>query len=97
MARKQVPLRLDPAIYDAIARWAGERTVSVNAQIEMMLRDELRKAGRLPKSAGQIPRRGRPPKRGSPTDGAEGAGGEPDTRGEPDADGGGGAAPHPGA
>ena len=62
MPRKNVPLRLDPAIYDAIARWAGANMRSVNAQIEVMLRDNLRTAGRLPKDAGDLPKRGRPRK-----------------------------------
>ena len=60
MARKQVPLRLDPAVYHAIARWAGDEARSTNAQIEMMLRDQLRRAGRLPKNIGEIPKPGRP-------------------------------------
>lgn len=60
MARKQVPLRLDPAVYEAIARWAGDEARSTNAQIEMMLREQLRKAGRLPRNIGEIPRPGRP-------------------------------------
>jgi len=33
----------------------------VNAQIEMLLRRALANAGRMPKSAGPLPRRGRPP------------------------------------
>lgn len=60
MARKQVPLRLDPAVYEAIARWASDEARSTNAQIEVMLRDQLRRAGRLPKNVGEIPRPGRP-------------------------------------
>ncbi|MDO5371834.1 MAG: hypothetical protein Q4F10_00115 [Corynebacterium glutamicum] len=60
MARKQVPLRLDPAVYDAIAKWAADEARSTNAQIEMMLREQLHKAGRLPKNIGDIPRPGRP-------------------------------------
>ncbi|QYR17328.1 hypothetical protein JJQ73_13410 [Corynebacterium glutamicum] len=60
MARKQVPLRLDTAVYDAIAKWAADEARSTNAQIEMMLREQLRKAGRLPKNIGDIPRPGRP-------------------------------------
>ena len=58
--RKQLPLRLDPAVHDALARWAADEVRSVNAQIEMILRDALRRAGRLPQDA-QLPRpRGRP-------------------------------------
>ncbi|MGZ7497423.1 hypothetical protein ACXM2N_10180 [Corynebacterium sp. ZY180755] len=63
MARKSIPLRIDPVVADAIARWAADEGRSTNAQIEVMLRDQLRKAGRLPKGAGDIPRRGRPPKK----------------------------------
>lgn len=60
--RKSVLLRLDPAVHEALQRWAADELRSVNAQIEMVLRDALRKAGRAPRSAGPLPRRGRPPK-----------------------------------
>ena len=46
-ARKQVLLRLDPAVHDAVAHWAADDLRSVNAQIEYALRDALRRAGRL--------------------------------------------------
>jgi hypothetical protein len=46
--RKQLPLRLDPAVADAVRRWADDELRSVNAQIEVLLRDALRRAGRLP-------------------------------------------------
>lgn len=59
--RKQVPLRIDPAVHDALARWADDEFRSVNAQIEMLLRRALTDAGRMPKRAGALPRRGRPP------------------------------------
>lgn len=59
--RKQVLLRLDPAVHDALARWAADDLRSVNAQVEMVLRDALRAAGRMPREAGPLPRRGRPP------------------------------------
>jgi hypothetical protein len=58
--RKQVPLRLDPAVHDALSRWAAADLRSLNAQIEMLLRRALIEAGRMPKEAGAIPRRGRP-------------------------------------
>lgn len=64
-ARKQVLLRLDPQVHDALARWAGEELRSANAQIEFLLRRALSEAGRLPGGAGPIRPRGRPPK---PTD-----------------------------
>lgn len=59
--RKAVLLRLDPAVHDALARWAADDLRSVNAQIEVVLRDALKKAGRAPKDAGPLPKRGRPP------------------------------------
>jgi hypothetical protein len=59
--RKQVPLRLDPAVHDALARWAADELRSLNAQIEVLLRRALDEAGRMPKQAKAIPRRGRPP------------------------------------
>ena len=62
--RKQTLLRLDPAVYDALARWAGEELRSTNAQIEFLLRKALADAGRLPGAARPIPRRGRPPRGG---------------------------------
>ncbi|MBT2489171.1 hypothetical protein J7E96_11685 [Streptomyces sp. ISL-96] len=60
--RKQVLLRLDPAVYDAVARWASDELRSANAQIEFLLRRALSESGRLPGGAGPIPRRGHPPK-----------------------------------
>ena len=59
--RKQVLLRLDPAVHDALTRWAGDELRSVNAQVEMVLREALKRSGRMPKDAGPLPRRGRPP------------------------------------
>ncbi|MFJ7114434.1 hypothetical protein ACIQW4_14760 [Streptomyces albogriseolus] len=59
--RKQVLLRLDPAVYEALARWAGDELRSANAQIEFLLRRALAEAGRLPGETGPLPRRGRPP------------------------------------
>ena len=61
-ARKQVLLRLDPAVHDAVAAWAAGELRSTNAQIEYLLRRALAEAGRLPSAARPIPRRGRPPK-----------------------------------
>ncbi|WP_328537144.1 hypothetical protein [Streptomyces sp. NBC_00344] len=59
--RKQVLLRLDPSVHDALARWAADELRSANAQIEFLLRRALADAGRLPRDAGALPRRGRPP------------------------------------
>ena len=59
--RKKLLLRLDPAVHDALARWAGDELRSTNAQIEFLLRQALRQAGRLPGDVGRMRPRGRPP------------------------------------
>jgi hypothetical protein len=46
--RKSVLLRMDPALHDALQRWAGSELRSLNGQIEYLLRRALREAGRLP-------------------------------------------------
>jgi hypothetical protein len=58
--RKQILLRIDPAVHEALAHWAVDEFRSLNAQIEMVLRRALDDAGRLPKAAGPLPKRGRP-------------------------------------
>src|SRR5207253_8718605 len=58
--RKSVLLRLDPAVHDALARWASDELRSTNAQIEFLLRRALADAGRLPSKAGEMRRPGRP-------------------------------------
>lgn len=60
--RKQVLLRLDPAMYEAVARWAADELRSTNAQIDYLLRKALADARRLPREARPHPRRGRPPR-----------------------------------
>ena len=64
--RKAVLLRLDPAIHDALAQWAADDFRSVNAHVEIILRDALKRAGRLPRDAAPLPRRGRPGTRLAP-------------------------------
>jgi hypothetical protein len=58
--RKQLLLRLDPSVHDALARWAGDELRSTNAQIEFLLRRALSDAGRLPGGVPAIRRPGRP-------------------------------------
>ncbi len=60
--RKTVLLRLDPAVYDALARWAADELRSTNAQIELMLRRALADAGRMPTKVAPVRRPGRPRK-----------------------------------
>ncbi len=58
--RKSVLLRLDPALHDALARWAADELRSTNSQIEFLLRRALAETGRLPTKLA-VPRRpGRP-------------------------------------
>ena len=59
--RKSVLLRLDPAVHDALAKWASDELRSTNAQIEFLLRRALTQAGRLPGRAGPMRPRGPPP------------------------------------
>jgi len=47
--KKAYPLRINAEILAAAQRWADDELRSVNAQIEYLLREALRKAGRLPK------------------------------------------------
>ncbi|MBO0833522.1 MAG: hypothetical protein J2P28_05025 [Actinobacteria bacterium] len=58
--RKGILLRLDPAVHDALARWASDELRSTNAQIEFLLRRALADAGRLPGRVTPIRKPGRP-------------------------------------
>ena len=50
---KRFLLRLDPRVFAAIKRWADDDLRSVNAQIEFVLREALRKQGRLKKDTSE--------------------------------------------
>ncbi len=65
--RKGVLLRLDPAVHDALAKWAADELRSTNAQMEFLLRKALADAGRLPGRVRQMRKPGRPP-RDAPVD-----------------------------
>jgi len=45
--KKAYPLRISATVLEAVQRWSEDELRSVNAQIEYLLRDALRKAGRL--------------------------------------------------
>jgi hypothetical protein len=59
--RHALLLRLDPAVHAALSRWAADELRSTNAQVELLVREALAAAGRLPRGTGPLPRRGRPP------------------------------------
>ena len=46
--KKAYPLRISAEVLGAMQRWADDDLRSLNAQIEYVLRDALRKAGQLP-------------------------------------------------
>ncbi len=56
--RKTFLLRIDAAVLEGMQRWANDDLRSLNAQIEFVLRDALRRAGRAP----------RPPELDAPAD-----------------------------
>jgi hypothetical protein len=74
--RKSVLLRLDPAVHDALARWANDELRSTNAQIEFLLRRALADAGRLPSHTARMRPRGRPPA-SHPAETSQAAGDDP--------------------
>ena len=49
--KKSFPLRINEDVWQAVRRWSDDELRSVNAQIEYVLRDALRKAGRMKPSA----------------------------------------------
>ena len=76
--RKSFLLRIDSGVLEGVQRWANDDLRSLNAQIEYLLRDALRKAGRAPKPggsagsdpgvAGSDPGPGQPGESTTPTD-----------------------------
>ncbi len=57
--RKPYLLRLDPALLDALQKWAADDLRSLNAQIEFLLRRALREASRMPRDVEPPPRKAR--------------------------------------
>jgi hypothetical protein len=50
--RKSFLLRIDQGVLDAVQRWANDDLRSVNAQIEFLLRDALRRSARASRDPG---------------------------------------------
>jgi hypothetical protein len=59
--KKAFALRLDPALHAAIERLAATELRSVNAEVEVLLREALQRRG-VKVAPPDPPRRGRPPK-----------------------------------
>jgi hypothetical protein len=60
--RKSFLLRIDAAVLEGVQRWANDDLRSLNAQIEFLLRESLRRAGRPPRSSpGPTPPEGSDP------------------------------------
>jgi hypothetical protein len=59
--RKAYPLRVDPALWDAVERCASADLRSVNAEVECLLREALKARG-VKLKASEPRKRGRPPK-----------------------------------
>jgi hypothetical protein len=74
---KHFLLRLDPRLFEALRRWADDELRSINAQIEYLLTDQARRAGRLPHRRAKPPQ---PPQTAPPDEDAERA---PDRRRSP--------------
>jgi hypothetical protein len=53
--KKAYPLRINAAVLDAMQRWSNDELRSLNAQIEYVLREALRNAGRLKTGARHHP------------------------------------------
>ena len=51
--KKAFPLRINEDIWLAVRRWSDDELRSVNGQIEYLLRDALRRAGRMSKGPQQ--------------------------------------------
>jgi hypothetical protein len=60
---KRFLLRLDPGLFEALRRWAADDLRSINAQIEYLLTDQVRRGGRLshPSRRRDLAERPRPP------------------------------------
>jgi hypothetical protein len=72
---KRFLLRLDPRLFEALRRWADDDLRSINAQIEYLLTDQARRAGRLrhQRSKPQLPDTAPPEEDGEDTAGDPGS------------------------
>jgi hypothetical protein len=61
VSKKAFPLRLDPALHAAVERLAAQELRSINAELEILLREALAKRG-IRIAPAEPRKRGRPPK-----------------------------------
>jgi hypothetical protein len=59
--RKSFLLRIDTRVLEGVQRWANDDLRSLNAQVEYLLREALRKSGRAPKEPSPQPPEGQTP------------------------------------
>ncbi len=45
--KKSFPLRIDPNLYEVLEKWSADEFISVNSQVEFLLREAALKSGRL--------------------------------------------------
>jgi hypothetical protein len=57
--RKPFLLRIDPAVLDALQKWAADDLRSLNGQIEFVLRQALQREGRLASADARRAKKGR--------------------------------------
>lgn len=57
--RKPFLLRIDPAVLDALQKWAADDLRSLNGQIEFVLRQVLQREGRLGSADARRAKKGR--------------------------------------
>ena len=62
--RKAFLLRMDPAVLDAVQRWANDDLRSLNGQIEFLLRRVLKESGRAVGTADRTQSASAPPASG---------------------------------
>ena len=83
---KRFLLRLDPRLFEALRRWASDDLRSINAQIEYLLTEQARRAGRLPHRNTKRPPDPAADQTSEPDESAEpDQSPEPDESSEPDA------------
>ena len=71
--RKAFLLRIDPRLWDAVEKWAGDELRSVNGQIEYILARAVKEAGRERKRAPGTPSPNETKNRPEPEEGPAGS------------------------